>query len=270
MTADNHHPRRRTPYAQLSAVVAVSVLILSGCGGGDAADVRFCALAEGSRSTRSVPVRGAYLTAFGSDVEWFARQPGTSTMCMILAVDNPTANPIGELPIRAANPNSPDAENEVVENIELAKSQFAQVLAQADDPIGTPILEALYALATRADLRPGDTVSVYSDMRQDSPLVKTFNLVSKERQAQKIEAALDVLRARRILTDGKNGRPSLRGIHVAVPAPSASVRVSNPENRAVESARQVAAKEFWFAWAQAVGVDLRWGESADGGRADAV
>ena len=57
------------------------------------------------------------------------------------------------LPIRAANPNSPDADGEVVGNIELAKSQFAQVLATANDPVGSPILEALYALAVRGDLR---------------------------------------------------------------------------------------------------------------------
>lgn len=254
----------------LAGAAGLAVVALAGCAGSDSAtDVRFCALAEGSRSTRSAAVRGDYLKAFAADVEWFAKEPGTSTMCMILAVDNPLANSVGELPIRAANPNSPDADTEVAGNIEIAKRQFAEVLAIADDPVGTPLVEGLYVLAVRGDLRAGDTISIYSDMRQDSPLVKTFNLVSKRRQQEKIEAALELLRVRQLLPDGKEGRPSLAGVHIAVPAPSASVKVSRPKDPALEVLRQVAAQEFWVAWAAAVGADLNWGDPASGGRAAA-
>ncbi len=250
-----------------AAIVAATI---TGCGGGSdgAADVRFCAVAEGSLSTSRSDIRVEYLNAFSRDVEWFARQPGTSTMCLILAIGNPTANSIGELSIRAANPNSPDADGEVTGNIELAKSQFAQVLASANDPVGSPILEALYALAVRGDLRGGDTVSVYSDMRQDSALVKTFTLVGKTRQKQKIDAALDRLRAVGVLPDGQAGRPSLKDVNIVVPAPSASAEVSKPKLK-LEAARQVVAKEFWFAWADATGANLKWGEPASGGRSDA-
>lgn len=158
----------------------------------------------------------------------------------------------------------------MVGNIELAKTQFAQVLATATDLVGSPILEALYTLAVRGDLRVGDTVSVYSDMRQDSPNVKTFTLVGRTTQAKKIRAALDRLAAAGLLPDGKHGRPSLRGIRIVVPAPSASAEVSKPDRRQLEALRQVAVKEFWFAWADAVGANLKWGEPASGGRADAA
>lgn len=263
--------RRRVARLLATGAAAIVAATIMGCGGGNdaAADVRFCAVAEGSLSTSRSDIRVAYLDAFSSDIEWFARQPGSSPMCLLLAIGNPTANPIGELPIRAANPNSPDADGEVVGNIELAKSQFAQVLATANDPVGSPILEALYALAVRGDLRAGDTVAVYSDMRQDSANVKTFTLVGRTSQARKIQAALDRLAGTGLLPDGKNGRPSLRGIRLVVPAPSASAEVSKPDRRQIEALRQVAAKEFWFAWADAVGVDLKWGEPASGGRADA-
>jgi hypothetical protein len=260
--------RRRAARLATTGAAALAAAAFAGCGGGDdgAADVRFCAVAEGSLSTSRSDIRVAYLDAFSSDVEWFARQPGSSPMCLLLAIGNPTTNPIGELPIRATNPNSPDAEGEVVDNIELAKSQFAQVLSVAADPVGSPILEALYTLAVRGDLRAGDTISVYSDMRQDSPLVKTFTLVSRTRQAQRIELALDRLRTAGLLPDGNDGRPSLRGVNLVVPEPSASAEVSKPDNRRLESARQVVAKEFWFAWAAAVGANLKWGDPASGGR----
>ena len=262
---------RNAPRLRAVGAAALCAAAIAGCGGGGgdaAADVRFCAVAEGSQSTSRSDIRIEYLNAFSRDVEWFAGQPGTSTMCLILAIGNPTANSIGELPIRAANPNSPDADGEVTGNIELAKSQFAQVLASANDLVGSPILEALYALAVRGNLRAGDTVSVYSDMRQDSALVKTFTLVGKTRQKQKINAALDRLRAVGVLPDGQAGRPSLKDVNIVVPAPSASAEVSKPKLK-LEAARQVVAKEFWFAWADATGADLKWGEPASGGRSDA-
>lgn len=251
------------------AVAVLAVVVLPGCVSNDAsADVRFCAVAEGSLSTRRADIRSAYLKAFAGDVEWSARQPGSSPMCLILAVGNPTANPIGELQIRATNPNSPDADREVAGNVEVAKTQFAQVLAAANDVEGSPILEALYTLAVRGNLRAGDTVAVYSDMRQDSPNVKTFTLVSEQHQRTKIKAALDRLRRRGLLPDGSGGRPSLRGVRLVVPAPSVSALVSRPASRKLEAERQVAAREFWSAWAAAVGADLTWGAPASGGRSN--
>lgn len=80
-----------------TGVAAIVAATITGCGGGSdaAADVRFCAVAEGSLSTSRSDIRVAYHEAFSSDVEWFARQPSSSPMCLLLAIGNPTTNPIG-------------------------------------------------------------------------------------------------------------------------------------------------------------------------------
>lgn len=258
-------PLVRRSRSWLAAVLAAGAS-LGGCGGGDGErNVRFCAVTEGSRSTRVAEIRNAYLNAFAKDVEWFAEQPGDVPMCLILAIGNPTINQIAELAIRAEDEHSADADAEVATNVETAKAQFAQVLANARDTEGTPILEALYALAERADIQPGDTISVYSDMRQHSPNIRTYNLVrisDTARQAELVSQAIEQLRAAGLLPDGQDGRPSLADVHIVVPEPSASARISEPEDRRVEAARQVVAKQFWTEWADAVGADLRWGGSA--------
>lgn len=251
----------------LTLGVTLGATTIAGCGAvplldGERADVRFCTVAEGSQSTNLAPIRVAYQEAFDADVGWFAEQPGTSPLCLILAVGDPTSNPIGELPIRAENPNSPDAATITADNIATASVQFAQILASTQDLVGTPLLEALYALAVRGGLQPGDTVAVYSDMRQFSPHVRVPDLVrlgNAAGQADAIRRALDRLATAGLLPDGQAGRPSFEGIRLVVPAPSASARVATPDDPRLEAARQAAAEQLWRAWAERVGADLVWG-----------
>lgn len=259
----------------VAATIAAAALIagLAACGGEDAPDAMFCAIAEGSGSTKDASVRSAYAAAFDSDVTWSAEQPGVSPMCLILAVGAPAANPIATLPIRTTDPHAPDAEQIVQTNIETAKSQFAQILASLVDGQGTPLVEALFSLAQRAQLRPGDTIAVYSDMRQDSTTIRVFQLAKPDdaaAQNESIQRALDRLEAGGVLPDGRDGRPSLDGVRIVVPVPGATAPRMRQIDPKVESARQVAVHDFWIEWARRTGARLEWGSPASGSRGQAA
>lgn len=253
-----------------AATAAACALGASGCSiTGETADVRFCAVAEGSVSTQRADIRGDYVSAFADDLSWFAGQPGTSPFCLLLAVGNPASNTIAEAPVRSDRPHSPDADAEVRANVDALTLQFGEVLKSAKDEVGTPIAEALYTLASRGGLRAGDTIAVYSDMRQHTDVLKTVDLRrirNPGAQAQAIDAALDRLAAAGLLPDGAAGRPSLREVRIIVPRPGASVNLTPGIDAEEQAARQVVAQHFWTAWAERVGADLRWGEPARGQR----
>jgi hypothetical protein len=251
---------------RIAVIAALLTLVATGCG--DKTNPRFCVVAEGSGSTRDADIRNAYLTAFGQDVTWFSDQPGDQPMCLILATGDPTLNPIAMQPIHAADPHSPDADGEVDGNVATARAGFAQVLGYASDKQHTPLAEALFALAQRAELKAGDTVAVYSDMRQFSQFVEIpaiTRLNNPPAQSAAIDGALDGLAAAHLLPDGENGAPSLQGIRIVAPVPDVS-RPSAPEDPRLPQARAAAAHEFWQRWAARVGADLRWAVTADGGR----
>jgi hypothetical protein len=223
----------------------------------------WCAVAEGSGSTYDQQIRTNYLTAFDRDVRWFAGQPGDAPMCLIIATGTPTNNPIGTAPIHATDPNSTSADAEVEANVGTAEGQFSQVLASATDNLGTPLVEALYALALSGQVADGDTISVYSDMRQNSDNVRITDFVGSNRPTDlnaALEAALDRLAAAQILPDGQNGRPSMRGVRIAVPAPAASIAASGDPKAQAERAATTHA--FWMAWARRTGAILLWGQGA--------
>lgn len=251
---------------RIAMVAALLALLLSGCG--NTANPRFCVVAEGSGSTRNADIRNAYLTAFQRDVTWFSDQPGDQPMCLVLATGDPTLNPIAIQPIHAADPHSPDAEGEVESNVATARAGFAQVLGYASDKQHTPLAEALYALAQRAELKAGDTIAVYSDMRQFSQFVEIpaiTRIGNPPAQSAAIDGALDGLAAAHLLPDGKDGAPSLQGIHLVAPVPDVS-RASTVGDPRLPQARAAAAHEFWDRWSTRVGADLRWAVTADGGR----
>ncbi len=250
----------------LAVVAALLVLFATGCG--EKANPRFCVVAEGSGSTRDADIRTAYLTAFERDIAWFADQPGDQPMCLVLATGDPTLNTIAIQPIHAADPHSPDADGEVESNVATARAGFAQVLGYASDKQHTPLAEALFALAQRAELKAGDTIAVYSDMRQFSQFVEIPAITrvgNPPAQTAAIDGALDGLATAHLLPDGKDGAPSLQGVRIVAPVPDVS-RPSDSDDPRLPQARAAAAHEFWQRYAARVGADLRWAVTADGGR----
>jgi hypothetical protein len=267
MTTSTRRKYRNAVMGLAVALVALVVAFL--LFGRDAVDPpnasRFCAIPEGSGTTYNAQIRGTYLEAFDRDVRWFARQPGEQPMCLILATGTPTNNPIATAPVDAEDPDSPDADDEVAANIATLDSQFAQLLATAVDPVGTPLMEALYALALAGAVGRGDTVSLYTDMRQNSVNLRITDFVGSNRPpdlAEAINARLDQLAGAGILPDGRDGHPSLSGVRIAVPVPEASISASKDNAQAAE--RLAVTRTVWTVWAKRTGAVLLWGRGADG------
>lgn len=269
------HPPSRAlrPVATIAAVILASVTV-SACGGDDPAradaardagakarDPKLCVVVEASGTTNDDEVKKNYRTSFSSAVDWFAAQQSDQPLCLILAVGNPTANPIATLQLQAPNPYDPDAATKVAANVRTAKAQFAQVLNAAVDPVGTPLVEALSALGTSGQLQAGDTVVVYSDMRQDTRNLQAFTLWRKDPsdQAAALNRALDGLAADGLLPGTGGGGGTLEGVRIVAPFPVASRTITG--DASINARRVAAVQRFWPAWADRVGAKLEWGGS---------
>lgn len=240
--------------------VAVAALALAGCDLGPVAPEsetprgkgRTCYVVDISGSTAAPRFDGNYRrTLFVTAAANATRQSGQ--LCFTFAAGGSVRGAL--VAFADVAPDHPDnsdlAPGEILRKVSAATQSLDRTLT--DPPphtAGSQLLLAVYALARRADLRPGDEVVFLSDMHERSEFLRvdrddTFDAG--------IIRVLNALRKEHLL-------PNLEGVTVRVPHVNERGRIG-PDGRIIDDSsitpgRLRRVQRFWELYADATGATL--------------